>query len=673
MKTTAFIAFFVITSAPSFVYSANLLSPSLITPRNNEFSAINKPLTFTWGEPKDPSTIKNYHLIISKDERFTYYNQGTKKCDKAANCADFIVNKPEFVLASTHAFLQKKSSFFWQVQAIGKNGNTSLVFQGSESASSGKENVRKQVNIGRFSVGQKNIIIDQYSVEPQQAANGSAFKFTVKLDDELSSNQHLKIKIGEEDWREIKGSGLNYTFRHVVIVPVSINAIPVNYQLAIFSDTGEILGNQRYGDFTVLSTTEELPVVGNIPPTVEWISGSDSVSKTKTYTVKFKANDDDDNLARIEVNWGDGSATDSKSASSGATLSFSHIYKFSGVQEIIATAFDKLGASAEVSKSVTVITDTKTLKVPNVANVSVSPNSVTQGNSATFSARLSADLPTAYSVKINYGNGLIAMSGSGTSFSLSATPTDLGSGIFTVGIYDKNTLKSNQLTGNFSVIAPSTDVKPDISDSISTGERAFNYTKIANDGSVLPADAKLGANPKEWACTKDNSTGLIWEIKTNDDGLRDKDWSYSWYEPDEKKNGGFAGYKRSYEYANWCKGSECDINDYAQTVNESRLCGAKDWRVPTKDELVSLIYCSDGQYDTENGDCVNLRLDSPTIDKTYFPNTAPTDTDLDSVYWTFSLNPINPEYAWDVIFTDGTSYGATKRDGYYVRLVRNTR
>lgn len=210
-------------------------------------------------------------------------------------------------------------------------------------------------------------------------------------------------------------------------------------------------------------------------------------------------------------------------------------------------------------------------------------------------------------------------------------------------------------------------------DSGFTGEHLFNYTKIANDGSELPAEAILGANPKDWACTRDNSTGLMWEVKTDDDGLRDKDSTYSWYEPDEAKNGGNAGKKRSYEYANWCKGSECDINDYTQTVNASRLCGAKDWRMPSKNELVGLIYCSDEQYDLESGECVNSKISTPTIDKTYFPNTEPTNTDLDSVYWSFSTNPMNPEYASNVIFTDGTSYGATKIGDYYVRLVRNAR
>lgn len=202
---------------------------------------------------------------------------------------------------------------------------------------------------------------------------------------------------------------------------------------------------------------------------------------------------------------------------------------------------------------------------------------------------------------------------------------------------------------------------------------AATYTKIANDGSELPDGAKIGNEPTNWACTRDNKSGLIWEVKTNDGGLRDKDSMYSWYEPDEAKNGGNAGSQRSYEYKNWCKGSECDTNDYSQTINDQRLCGLKNWRIPTKDELISLIVCSDKQYDDETGECVNSKVTAPTIDTFYFPNSMPTDDELDSVYWSISLNPSNPEYAWDVSFTDGFSYWATKRDSYFVRLVSDGR
>lgn len=57
---------------------------------------------------------------------------------------------------------------------------------------------------------------------------------------------------------------------------------------------------------------------------------------------------------------------------------------------------------------------------------------------------------------------------------------------------------------------------------------AARYTKIANDGSALAATVALGTAPKSWACTRDETTGLVWEVKTpeNKNGSRSqKRWS----------------------------------------------------------------------------------------------------------------------------------------------------
>jgi len=51
------------------------------------------------------------------------------------------------------------------------------------------------------------------------------------------------------------------------------------------------------------------------------------------------------------------------------------------------------------------------------------------------------------------------------------------------------------------------------------GAKGFDYTKIANNGAALAAGAALGANPTDWACTRDNRAGLTWEVKTAS-GLR---------------------------------------------------------------------------------------------------------------------------------------------------------
>ncbi len=76
---------------------------------------------------------------------------------------------------------------------------------------------------------------------------------------------------------------------------------------------------------------------------------------------------------------------------------------------------------------------------------------------------------------------------------------------------------------------------------IGGGAAGFDFTKIANDGTELPASATLGTGATAWACTRDNTTGLTWEVKTDDNGLRDKDWTYTWYSTDGTTNGGDAG------------------------------------------------------------------------------------------------------------------------------------
>jgi hypothetical protein len=60
----------------------------------------------------------------------------------------------------------------------------------------------------------------------------------------------------------------------------------------------------------------------------------------------------------------------------------------------------------------------------------------------------------------------------------------------------------------------------------SDGHAGFSFTKLDANGSDLPASAT------DWSCVRDNVTGLIWEVKTDDGGLRDQDWKYTWYNPD---------------------------------------------------------------------------------------------------------------------------------------------
>lgn len=184
---------------------------------------------------------------------------------------------------------------------------------------------------------------------------------------------------------------------------------------------------------------------------------------------------------------------------------------------------------------------------------------------------------------------------------------------------------------------------------IGGGHSGFDFSKIANDGSVLPAYARFGSGAKDWACTRDNVTGLLWEIKTNDGGLRDQDSTFSWYNPNKKTNGGNAGYQNQ---GNCTGGIACNTYAYAQAVNKHGLCGKKDWRLPSLDELDSLI---------------NYDFYSPAIDRDYFPD-LPDLTLYTTSFWSSPSEAA--DYAWAVNFKGGSDSYEFKGSSQLIRLVR---
>ena len=181
------------------------------------------------------------------------------------------------------------------------------------------------------------------------------------------------------------------------------------------------------------------------------------------------------------------------------------------------------------------------------------------------------------------------------------------------------------------------------------GSAGFDYTKIANNGSDLTAGAALGSNPADWACTRDNITGLTWEVKTSDGGVRDWNWSYGWYSTDSATNGGNAGGTSG----NACSSTlnSCDTEALAAAVNGAALCSYTDWRLPTTRELFTLVH---------------FGAQSPSIDAAFFPNTRA------SFFWSASTYSHSAALAWIVDFYDGNSPGPYSKsyNNYFVRLVR---
>ncbi len=106
-----------------------------------------------------------------------------------------------------------------------------------------------------------------------------------------------------------------------------------------------------------------------------------------------------------------------------------------------------------------------------------------------------------------------------------------------------------------------------------------SFTKLDGSGNGLPDSAT------SWAMLKDNVTGLIWEMKTNKDGIKnyndphDADNTYTWYDSNPATNGGYAG----------TPGDGTDTEDFIKALNNANFGGYSDWRLPTINELANIV------------------------------------------------------------------------------------
>jgi hypothetical protein len=183
------------------------------------------------------------------------------------------------------------------------------------------------------------------------------------------------------------------------------------------------------------------------------------------------------------------------------------------------------------------------------------------------------------------------------------------------------------------------DAEPATNDS-TDGKLGFSYIKLGDNGQPLAIqngtwseDGSEAAGSK-WSCVKDNVTGLIWEVKTDDGGLRDKDNTYTNYEDSSHAEIDAASNSRGFVAA----------------VNRQGLCGARDWRLPKLEELHSLV---------DYGVVVDK-----TIDANVFPNTSL------AVYWSSSPYAGNAGVAWGVLFYNGSVGSDDRSSNDAVRLVR---
>lgn len=157
-----------------------------------------------------------------------------------------------------------------------------------------------------------------------------------------------------------------------------------------------------------------------------------------------------------------------------------------------------------------------------------------------------------------------------------------------------------------------------------------HYTKLNAKGKTATD------KPDAAHCVLDNQTGLVWELKTDDDGVHDKDKTYRW--------GGRGAEQIGEKFFD-------DWNALIDGSNSEKLCGFSDWRVPTIDELKTLVAAGA----------------NPAIDTSFFPLTLP------KPYWSVSAYKNYPEHGQTVHFETGASYyyNGYRGDSLPLRLVRS--
>lgn len=158
-------------------------------------------------------------------------------------------------------------------------------------------------------------------------------------------------------------------------------------------------------------------------------------------------------------------------------------------------------------------------------------------------------------------------------------------------------------------------------------KQSATYDLLDTQGKTTASNAR---------CASFFTSGLTWELKTDDGGIHDKDNKYRW-------GGAGAEQTGTLFFDDW--------NALLVNSNSKKLCGFDDWRVPSIDELKTLIMNTDKK---------------PVIDSVIFPLT------LGEPYWSVSTYQYYPEHAQTVDFSTGSShyYNGFRGDRLSVRLVR---
>jgi hypothetical protein len=121
---------------------------------------------------------------------------------------------------------------------------------------------------------------------------------------------------------------------------------------------------------------------------------------------------------------------------------------------------------------------------------------------------------------------------------------------------------------------------------------------------------------------QDNVTRLIWELKTDDGTIHDKDNKFTWYDSNSDTNGGFPG----------TPSEGTDTEDFINEINAEKFGGKANWRMPKAVELFSI-----------------KNFGEEPIHNMFFPNS------MEPFFWYWSSDTYteNKAWAWHMDFNYG--------------------
>ncbi|MBM5811418.1 MAG: DUF1566 domain-containing protein [Gammaproteobacteria bacterium] len=169
---------------------------------------------------------------------------------------------------------------------------------------------------------------------------------------------------------------------------------------------------------------------------------------------------------------------------------------------------------------------------------------------------------------------------------------------------------------------------------------ADRFERLGNDGRALAA-----ADARPHACVFDRVTGLTWAITPAADGPQ----TYSWFSSDPAVHVSDPGL----QHGGQCRPGRCDTEALAAAYNGARHCGYADWRLPQRDEALTLAARAPAGHEH-------------VLDPEFFPDTVAGE------YWTAETFRMYPQSAWAFDTRTGLDRADWKRQAKPARPVRGT-